>query len=115
MKSIVYCTIALEGFHDWPGAPEDVSFLRVTHRHIFNIIAYKEVHHNDRDVEFILLKREITDRLNLAYGSPMVLGSTSCEQLALRLILECDLVACNVSEDNENGAILYADTFLLPA
>ena len=42
---------------------EQVKFLRDEHRHIFWFECEKVVHHDDRDVEFIMFKREITKYL----------------------------------------------------
>ena len=55
-----------EGIHKFPGADtnpdyatgdwRDVSFLGYPHRHIFHFYVTLGVSHNDRDVEFIILK-----------------------------------------------------------
>lgn len=61
---VTYVTVTLqvEGIHNWPDVEafaEGVSFLKHPHRHIFHIKATKKVEHDDRDVEIILMKREI--------------------------------------------------------
>jgi len=102
----VFCTIQFEAIHNWPGCPfEEVAYLRDLHRHVFHIKAYKDVNHDDRDVEFIRLKHAIIHFLDIKYPN-RVLGSISCEMLARQLISEFDLSKCEVSEDNENGAVL---------
>lgn len=59
-KTVVFCTLQIDGTHYWKDCPiEEVSFLRNNHRHMFHIKAYKEVFHDDRDVEFIWLKRKM--------------------------------------------------------
>lgn len=110
-KIEVYCTILFEAIHNWPECPfEEVSYLRDPHRHIFYIKAYKQVNHDDRDVEFIMLKHDISFYLRQTYPAKQ-LGATSCEMLALKLVKEFDLSKCEVSEDNENGAIVTVDYF----
>lgn len=111
IKSEVYCTLQVEGIHNWPGCPfEEVSYLRNPHRHVFHIKAHAPVHHDDRDVEFILLKHHITEYLNTTYWSDDVwclyFGARSCEMIARELIDQFGLSRCEVNEDGENGAIL---------
>lgn len=102
----VYCKVQFEGIHCWPGCPfDEVAYLRDPHRHIFHITAHKQVFHNDRDVEFIMLKHRIEKYLIEQYPDHM-LGATSCEMLGHKLMNEFDLVLVDVSEDGENGAIV---------
>ena len=114
MKTEVYCTLQVEGTHNWPDCPFDkVDYLRVPHRHVFHIKAYAEVYHDDRDVEFIMLKHEIKDYfVSRGYfkveKSLCEFGARSCEMIARELIERFDLSRCEVSEDNENGAIVTA-------
>ena len=61
MKTNVIAKIEIEGLHNWPAADQvfpEVGFLSHMHRHKWYITAKKPVHHDDRDVEFILFKRE---------------------------------------------------------
>jgi hypothetical protein len=107
----VWCTLQLEATHNWPECPfEEVDYLRVPHRHLFFIKAYANVHHDDRDVEFIKLKHSVTEYLKEHYWNEQkklhVLGKTSCEMLASELCTVFNLSRCEVSEDNENGAIV---------
>lgn len=102
----VYCTVQFEGIHHWPGCPfEAVRYLRDPHRHIFHIKAHKRVYHDDRDVEFIMLKHEIQQYLAATYSGG-IMGAKSCEMLARELMERFDLIQVDVSEDNENGAIV---------
>lgn len=42
-KSVVYSRLKVEGIHNWRNCPiEEVSYLKDDHRHLFEIIAYKE-------------------------------------------------------------------------
>lgn len=83
MKSFIFITTSFEGFHSYPDAPEEVAFLRNLHRHMFHVKVTLEVFHNDREVEFIMLKRHIDDLiLFMLRKAPM----QSCEDLATRLL-----------------------------
>lgn len=111
MKTEVYCTLQVEGTHNWPNCPfDEVAYLRVPHRHVFHVKAYKEVFHDDRDQEFIMLKHEIQNYLTFTYGHHTkhlcVFGAKSCEMIARELVDKFSLARCEVSEDDENGAIV---------
>lgn len=119
----VFCTLQVEGIHRWKDCPfDEVYFLRDYHRHIFHIKAYKKVTHSDRDVEFIMLKREVQDYLRSMYTAQFGVnitaqhravhnfGDRSCEMIAKELIEKFDLLACEVNEDGENGAFVSIDT-----
>lgn len=107
----VYCSLAVEGIHNWTNCDiEEVSYLKFPHRHMFGIKATVNVSHDDRDVEFIVLKHKIRDYLNIQYWDSkhkcLLFGSMSCEMIARELIEQFDLSSCEVNEDGENGAIL---------
>lgn len=119
LKTEVWCTLQVEGTHNWPDCPYDeVAYLRDPHRHIFHIKAYKEVFHDDRDVEFIMMKHRIQKYFVEKYwagwnqkegfnGTALCeFGAMSCEMIAKDLISTFDLSRCEVSEDGENGAIV---------
>ena len=58
----VIVRLELEGLHNWPAAQgvfPEVGFLSSMHRHKWFITAKKRVNHDDRDVEFIMFKRDI--------------------------------------------------------
>jgi len=107
----VYCTLQVEGQHCWPECPfVEVEYLRDLHRHLFHIKAIKKVTHDDRDVEFIMLKHKIENYFYENYFNEdiqmMSFGSMSCEMIAKELITKFNLLRCDVSEDGENGAIV---------
>lgn len=105
--TIVYCKVLFEGIHCWPGCPfEEVAYLRDPHRHIFHITAHKQVFHDDRDVEFIMLKHRVQEYLTTRFPDGRM-GATSCEMLGRDLMEKFDLVQVEVSEDDENGAMIY--------
>jgi len=111
----IYVTFQKEGIHRYPDAPEGVEFLKSPHRHIFHFRVDIDVFHNDRDIEFILFKRELeglyTDKI-------MEIDFKSCEMLAEDLINYISAkytgrrIWVEVSEDGENGATLsyFPDT-----
>lgn len=105
----IFVTFQKEGIHRYPDAPEGVEFLRSPHRHIFHFRVTVEVFHNDRDIEFILFKRELE---SLYSEKTLQVDFKSCEMLAEDLI---DYISqkypgrkvwAEVSEDGENGATL---------
>ena len=114
MSTEVYCTLQVEGTHNWPGCPfDEVAYLRDPHRHVFHIKAYMPVTHSDRDTEFIVLKHQILNYFNRVYYSQAqclhVFGAMSCEMIAEELADQFNLSKCEVSEDNENGCIYVRD------
>ncbi len=116
-KSFIWVTFQKEGIHKYPAAATDpklaeVSFLGNEHRHIFHFRVELEVFHDDRDVEFILLKRELESLYN---NGTLQLNHMSCEMLASELAIYIkenyprrDL-RIEVSEDGENGCRIYFD------
>ena len=110
----VYCSLQFEGIHCWPGCPiPEVHYLSVPHRHMFHVKAYSKVNHNDRDVEFIKLKHDITKFLYEVYPHDtesasvvLLLGANSCEMIANKILNQFNLSRCEVNEDGENGAIV---------
>jgi len=97
-----------EGLHCYPNAPEEVSFLRNLHRHVFHVDVTLTVFHDDRDVEFFILQREI-DKFISEHVSQ--LDNKSCEMIARTIFnyifdkySNRDYYEVSVSEDGENGA-----------
>lgn len=114
MQMIVINT-QFEGFHKYPQAPEEVSFLKDLHRHIFHVEVQIEVFHDDRELEIIMVKRALTKFLL----QTVELGITSCEMLC-KWVQDwvkstyptpasqyARVVHVKVMEDGENGAMLY--------
>lgn len=105
----IFVTFQKEGIHCYPNAPEGVEFLRTPHRHIFWFRAEIQVFQNDRDIEFILFKRELE---NLYTEKTLELNHKSCEMMAEDLYGYISkaypnrAVSITVSEDGENGATL---------
>lgn len=105
----IFVTFMKEGIHRYPDAPAGVEFLKNPHRHMFHFRVTLDVFHNDRDVEFILFKRELEA---LYTAATLEVDYKSCEMLAEDLINYISAkypsrrVSVEVSEDGENGATL---------
>jgi len=111
IKQFISVSTQVEFIHQYAGAPEEVSFLSYPHRHLLHITAEIEVFNDDRELEFIIVKRGLTkylDTLNLTEVS-----NTSCETLGRGILLYLTShyganrdMTITVSEDGENGSIL---------
>lgn len=117
-KTFVYCSIQKEGYHCFPeastdpnfntGDAYDVSHLAYRHMHYFFIKIWVEVHHANRDIEFIQLRRW----LESLYSGTLELNNKSCEMIADDLYVELhnryptSEIRIDVSEDNINGAYI---------
>lgn len=111
----IWVTFRREGIHRYPEALhnpelEDVKFLGYDHRHIFHFRVDLEVKHDNRDVEFIQMKRW----LESLYGDDVLsLNHRSCEMMSddLAVLIKDKYperkFKISVSEDNENGS--YAE------
>ena len=101
------------GFHCYPDAPDEVAYLRDKHRHEFHYQVQLEVFDNDREVEFHMFKKELTD----LYQGELDAQGKSCEALAEELI---DYIvqhypgrraSVDVAEDGECGASVVWNGF----
>lgn len=101
----------LDALHKYVNAPKEVEYLKNIHRHLFKICVEMEVFHDDRELEFIIVKHDLNEWLNNKYQMKEV---ASCEQIANDI---CDYltqsygatrrVICTVLEDGENGGKVY--------
>ena len=107
----IFVTFQHEGLHHWPEAVHHagVEFLAHPHRHVFHFRVELSVNHSNREVEFILLKRELE---SLYREGVLQLDHMSCEMLAEDLLKYLILhypkraLFVEVSEDGENGALV---------
>lgn len=116
MKTFVGIRFEVEGFHNYPDASKNhgdlVKFLEQSHRHIFKFNCKKRVNHDNRDEEFILLRRKVKQYINQNFpvfesGCECYdFGSMSCEMIAKQLLKEFDFDSVEVSEDGENYAVV---------
>lgn len=109
-QKFIFVTYQREGIHCYPDAPDGVEFLRNPHRHMFHFRVEIEVFTDDRDIEFILFKREL-EALYASTDGTLELDNRSCEMLAndiAEYVQDAypgrDL-SITVSEDGENGAV----------
>jgi hypothetical protein len=121
-RSSIKVHTTFEGVHFYPGAPELVKDLQSPHRHVFHVRFQVEVFHEDREIEFFLLKHDIEKSISSCLGSDstfygnavIYLGACSCEMIAQKiydsLAKKYDLnkrkVIISVSEDDNNEGIL---------
>lgn len=91
------------GRHNYPGAPKEVEYLELIHRHMFYVTMKWKVTHDNRDKEFIMMKNKVNHFLRDNWEN-RYLGNRSCEMLAKRLANLFDADFVSVFEDNENGA-----------
>lgn len=113
-KNFIWVTFQKEGIHKYPQALTDpklkeVEFLGYPHRHMFHFRVELEVFHDDRDIEFILFKRELE---GLYSEGTMQVDNQSCEMIARELAKYIQTkypnraLSISVAEDNENGCRL---------
>ena len=103
--------ITFPGWHYWAAAPDGRhAFLREPHRHMFTFEVEVLLEHNDRQVEFFDLQKEMHKvlPLNLILGAPGV--GSSCEALAedMGKVLHVNgykVLEVLVSEDGESAGI----------
>jgi len=129
IRKQVCCKFTVPGFHHWPDAPEQHSYLRSPHRHLFHFKVSVDIFDSNREIEFIslrdLLVRTILDLYwrkeltsNTGLSETVDFGARSCEMIAeeLRVKLWDAHKICSskisVFEDNENGAVITWDNLL---
>lgn len=115
-KKFIVVRTQFEGVHHYPDASIQVAFLRTAHRHTFHVEAQVEVFHNDRDLEFIMVKREINKYIQFKYENNQSCQTASCELIADRIIQflhtkygQHRIINVSVFEDGENGAWIRED------
>ena len=87
-----------------------MKFLEFPHRHMFHIEVRVSVKHDNRDKEFILLKREVIEYLHSKYYQEELnvldFRKMSCEMIAKDLMFVFHADSVKVSEDDENYALV---------
>lgn len=114
MKTIIGVKLSVEGMHYYLDASEkhglSVKFLEYPHRHMFHIEVRVSVKHDNRDKEFILLKREVIEYLHSKYYQEELnvldFRKMSCEMIAKDLMFVFHADSVKVSEDDENYALV---------
>jgi len=114
-EKYIFITFQKEGIHKFPGAVNfpGVEFLANDHRHMFHFRVEIEVKHDDRDIEFILFKRELEQQYE---SGALQLDYKSCEMMCddlykyIKEHYKGRFLNITVSEDGENGAIAHYHT-----
>lgn len=116
IQRFVTVKFQLEFIHKYPEAgtnPElaDVSFLQYPHRHMLHFYVSMEVFHDNRDIEFIQLKRKC---LGLFNNKLIEADYKSCEMISDELYHELTKIygtdrtyKIGIFEDDENGSETY--------
>lgn len=131
-ESWIWVTLQQEGIHYYPqaltdpklktGNWDDVSFLGHPHRHIFHVKVEIQVFHDDRELEFIQVKRQIQRWIG---DGTLEFNHKSCEMIAGDIMDQVETawgryrkdngdyvarkIKVTVSEDGENGATLIKE------
>lgn len=115
MDRQIYIQTQFAGYHRWDAAPNEVAFLRNRHRHIFHVKVSVPVRHNDRDIEFFMMKKVVDNFILNVIDPDNCQDVGSCEMLCERIADYVhrhyeynwdEIVTVEVSEDRENGAII---------
>lgn len=115
-KTMIGIKLKVEGVHYFPKADEiagfEVNYLKSFHRHNFGIECTMEVNHDNRDVEFIMLKHRVEEYLCGKYFDQnyhcLNFKAMSCEMIAKELLTAFGFCYVKVDEDDEN----YAEVFV---
>lgn len=110
IQRYIYVTFQQEFIHRYPDAPDEVAYLRDYHRHIAHIKVQIEVYHNERELEFIMVKHNLAAVVS---NYIRVTSDNSCETIAENIIEyvkktygENRDIEVDVAEDGENGCRL---------
>lgn len=116
MKAYVIVRTQFEGIHQWDTCNlQKVNFLKNPHRHIFKVETILPVSHNDRQLEFFMLKDRIDKTLlelypkHSTFAKLQIVSSRSCEMVAQEILTklkDLEPISVSVFEDDENGAIV---------
>jgi hypothetical protein len=113
MKSEIGIVFKVVGFHYYPHAPKQVSFLRDSHRHTFGFECVFSVQDLNRELEFFIMRDKIVSHLDKIYPRHITggldFGAMSCEMIAAELVTTFGLVSCKVDEDGENWGKAYGN------
>lgn len=110
----IFVTTEFVQLHKWAEAPLEVGYLADLHRHLFKVQLEIEVLHNDRELEYHTILRELGWMISEELLRAWNIG-WSCEDVAQRILTwakhkypERTLYRVTVSEDGENGSIMEA-------
>lgn len=109
MKTKARIRFASPSLHYWANAPENRSYLRQPHRHLFHVRVDIEVRHNEREIEFHDLLDAAKQFWPLKEDGCV---DWSCETMAKELAESLAFnypgreIEVEVSEDGECGAVV---------
>lgn len=99
-----------EGFHKYENAPEEVSFLRNRHRHVFGLTVKIQVTESDRELEYFLVLKDVKTLIKKYLKQTK--ETESCEMIAeffldyLETKYRNRRIEVEVSEDDENSSLV---------
>ena len=105
--ALISVTFTCKGFHRYPDAPEDVAYLRDTHRHLFKFKVAIQVFSTERELEF----HQFLNWLESVMGTTISVDHKSCEMISddlAKVIADRypgRQLAIEVWEDGECGSI----------
>jgi hypothetical protein len=100
-KRMIWVRFSVKGFHCYPGAPDEVAYLRERHRHRFNFRVWMEVWGDNRELEFHMEQAWLESLYER--GGPLEAEGKSCEMLAN------DLYARMVQEQRYRGRDIWIE------
>lgn len=104
MTNFIWVKTQFEGFHKYEHAPQEVSYLRNTHRHMFELKVFIEIFEDDRDIEFHMFKKFVIHCIETKN-----FHNKSCEMISndLNLLISNKYpkrnIKIEISEDGECG------------
>lgn len=107
-NNYIYIKHVFEGFHRYVDAPDEVAYLRNTHRHLFEIKVYLQIYTDDRDVEFHMFKNDV-----IGFIRNKNFNEKSCEMISNILFKLISAkypgrdIKIELSEDGECGVEMY--------
>ena len=110
----IFINEIVKGTHYWNKAEAPVKFLSNEHAHDFNIYIECDVYHDDRDLEFYILRNKILEIFKEEFeynGLMFVFGNASCETIAKTIYKQLELAygkrdwLIKISEEGIQGAI----------
>lgn len=107
INTTIIVTTQFVGIHQWNDAPDEVSFLKHPHRHIFHVEVELPVGHDDRELEYFMVIKIVDDIIE-KFDNEWI-KTKSCEHIATEL---CNKLCSHykrscivkITEDNENGS-----------
>lgn len=114
MSSKIRVKLDVLGTHSWPGAYGEVEFLKHEHHHQFNFVIETDVNHDNRAIEFIMLRMDVLDLIYEKYPTDrwiVKFGERSCEMIANEIQEELEEeygqdMKVSVFEDDVQGGVV---------